>query len=106
MYDFHVLGNFLPNFFSRTSIHTWCPVPWNTWKEPPFQLSWKRSQVGPLYLPPFSFSTIQVEVEVVLADGTLVKANAQEHEDLFWAVRGGGEALKNPDGSKECFFGP
>eukprot|EP00434_Breviolum_minutum_P022768 symbB.v1.2.020087.t1/scaffold1671.1/size106526/1 len=31
-----------------------------------------------------------VEVEVVLADGTLVKANAQEHEDLFWAVRGGG----------------
>ena len=29
---------------------------------------------------------------MVLADGTLVKANAQEHEDLFWAVRGGGEA--------------
>ena len=42
---------------------------------------------------------------MVLADGTLVKANAQEHEDLFWAVRGGGEAPKNPDGSKECFFG-
>ena len=35
---------------------------------------------------------------MVLADGTLVKANAQEHEDLFWAVRGGGEAPKNPDG--------
>ena len=29
-------------------------------------------------------------MEVVLADGTLVKANAQEHEDLFWAIRGGG----------------
>jgi FAD/FMN-containing dehydrogenase len=31
-----------------------------------------------------------LEVDVVLADGTLVTANAQENADLFWAVRGGG----------------
>eukprot|EP00435_Cladocopium_sp_Y103_P062995 s3_g24.t1 len=31
-----------------------------------------------------------VEVELVLANGELVKANANEHEDLFWAIRGGG----------------
>jgi FAD/FMN-containing dehydrogenase len=29
-------------------------------------------------------------VEMVLADGRQVTANAQEHPDLFWAVRGGG----------------
>ena len=29
-------------------------------------------------------------VDVVLADGTLVRAGADHHEDLFWAVRGGG----------------
>src|SRR4051812_37752504 len=29
-------------------------------------------------------------VDMVLADGSLVTANAQEHTDLFWAVRGGG----------------
>jgi FAD/FMN-containing dehydrogenase len=29
-------------------------------------------------------------VDMVLADGTFVTANADEHEDLFWAVRGGG----------------
>jgi FAD/FMN-containing dehydrogenase len=29
-------------------------------------------------------------VDLVLADGTLVRASAQEHPDLFWAVRGGG----------------
>ncbi len=28
--------------------------------------------------------------EVVLADGSVVTASAQENEDLFWAVRGGG----------------
>lgn len=28
--------------------------------------------------------------DVVLADGRLVKANANEHEDLFWALKGGG----------------
>lgn len=28
--------------------------------------------------------------EVVLADGQLVRASAQEHADLFWALRGGG----------------
>jgi FAD/FMN-containing dehydrogenase len=31
-----------------------------------------------------------LEVDVVLADGRLVTANVHEHEDLFWAVRGGG----------------
>jgi hypothetical protein len=31
-----------------------------------------------------------LEVDVVLADGTFVTANAEAHEDLFWAVRGGG----------------
>ena len=30
------------------------------------------------------------EVEVVTADGDLVTANATTHQDLFWAVRGGG----------------
>ncbi|MBZ0279220.1 MAG: FAD-binding oxidoreductase [Anaerolineae bacterium] len=29
-------------------------------------------------------------VDVVLADGRLVTANADDHSDLFWAVRGGG----------------
>lgn len=29
-------------------------------------------------------------VEMVLADGRYVAANAKEHSDLFWAVRGGG----------------
>jgi len=31
-----------------------------------------------------------LEVDVVLADGRFVTANAQENQDLFWAVRGGG----------------
>ena len=31
-----------------------------------------------------------LEVEMVLADGRFVVANAQENPDLFWAVRGGG----------------
>lgn len=31
-----------------------------------------------------------VEVEMVLADGRVVTANAGQNEDLFWAVRGGG----------------
>jgi FAD/FMN-containing dehydrogenase len=29
-------------------------------------------------------------VELVLADGELVRADAEQHTDLFWAVRGGG----------------
>jgi FAD/FMN-containing dehydrogenase len=29
-------------------------------------------------------------VEIVLADGRIVRASADEHPDLFWAVRGGG----------------
>ena len=31
-----------------------------------------------------------LEVDMVLADGTFVTANADEHPDLFWAIRGGG----------------
>ncbi|ASC70135.1 putative FAD-linked oxidoreductase YgaK [Halomicronema hongdechloris C2206] len=31
-----------------------------------------------------------LEVDIVLADGHLVTANASQHPDLFWAVRGGG----------------
>ena len=31
-----------------------------------------------------------LEVEIVLADGRLVKASEMENADLFWAVRGGG----------------
>ena len=31
-----------------------------------------------------------LEADVVLADGSLVTANAHQHEDLFWALRGGG----------------
>jgi FAD/FMN-containing dehydrogenase len=31
-----------------------------------------------------------VEAEVVLASGDIVRASEQEHEDLFWALRGGG----------------
>ena len=31
-----------------------------------------------------------LEVDMVLADGRFVTANAQQHPDLFWAVRGGG----------------
>jgi FAD/FMN-containing dehydrogenase len=29
-------------------------------------------------------------VELVLADGTVLRTNSSEHADLFWAVRGGG----------------
>ncbi|MBC8076966.1 MAG: FAD-binding oxidoreductase, partial [Chloroflexales bacterium] len=31
-----------------------------------------------------------LSVDVVLADGSFVTANAEQHADLFWAVRGGG----------------
>ncbi|HVL83055.1 MAG TPA: FAD-binding oxidoreductase [Pseudonocardia sp.] len=31
-----------------------------------------------------------VSAEVVLADGRIVRASADEHPDLFWAIRGGG----------------
>lgn len=31
-----------------------------------------------------------LEVDMVLSDGSFVKANSKENQDLFWAVRGGG----------------
>ncbi|HET9737227.1 MAG TPA: FAD-binding oxidoreductase [Solirubrobacteraceae bacterium] len=31
-----------------------------------------------------------LEADVVLADGSIVRASADEHPDLFWAIRGGG----------------
>jgi hypothetical protein len=31
-----------------------------------------------------------IEADVVLADGTFVTTNADQHPDLFWAIRGGG----------------
>jgi FAD/FMN-containing dehydrogenase len=31
-----------------------------------------------------------LEADVVLADGGFVKANSSQHQDLFWALRGGG----------------
>ncbi len=31
-----------------------------------------------------------ISAEVATADGQLLKASAQEHEDLFWGIRGGG----------------
>ncbi|KAF2477208.1 FAD-binding domain-containing protein [Lindgomyces ingoldianus] len=31
-----------------------------------------------------------VNIEVVLADGSIVNANPREHSDLFWALKGGG----------------
>jgi FAD/FMN-containing dehydrogenase len=31
-----------------------------------------------------------LEADLVLADGRFVTANARQHEDLFWAIRGGG----------------
>ncbi|AOY57033.1 MULTISPECIES: FAD-binding oxidoreductase [Desulfococcus] len=31
-----------------------------------------------------------IEADIVLADGSLVKADKKEHPDLFWALRGGG----------------
>jgi FAD/FMN-containing dehydrogenase len=44
------------------------------------------------YLSPTYGLTIDnlLSVDMVLADGSYVTANAEEHPDLFWAVRGGG----------------
>ena len=42
-----------------------------------------------------------VEAEVVTADGDIIRASAQDHPDLFWALRGGGgtSASSAPSGS-------
>jgi len=40
-----------------------------------------------------------LEVEVVLADGTITRANASEQPDLFWAIRGAGASF----GIVTCF---
>lgn len=45
--------------------------------------------LGPL-VRSYGFASDHVrEFEVVVANGELVRANAQEHPDLFWALRGG-----------------
>jgi FAD/FMN-containing dehydrogenase len=31
-----------------------------------------------------------VSAEIVLADGRILRADDQQHQDLFWAIRGGG----------------
>ena len=46
-------------------------------------LSWMRRKMG------MSIDNL-LSVDVVLADGSFVHASADEHPDLFWAVRGGG----------------
>lgn len=46
-------------------------------------LGWLMSKYG------LSLDNLQ-SVEVVTADGQVIQTSAQEHPDLFWAVRGGG----------------
>ncbi|UPL00360.1 hypothetical protein LCI18_011294 [Fusarium solani-melongenae] len=38
----------------------------------------------------YGMSNIAISLDCVLADGTLVTASADEHQDLFWALVGGG----------------
>ena len=33
--------------------------------------------------------------QIVLADGTITDANAQQNSDLFWALKGGGSNFGN-----------
>ncbi|HVS95227.1 MAG TPA: FAD-binding oxidoreductase [Puia sp.] len=54
-----------------------------------------------------------LEAEIVLANGTVVIANADQHPDLFWAIRGGGgnfgivtSFLFQAHPVKEVFGGP
>jgi len=54
-----------------------------------------------------------LEAEIVLANGTVVIANARQHADLFWAIRGGGgnfgivtSFLFQAHPVKEVFGGP
>lgn len=46
-------------------------------------LGWLMSKYG------LALDNLQ-SVEMVTADGQVIRTNAQEHPDLFWAVRGGG----------------
>lgn len=47
------------------------------------------------------------EKKVVLADSTIVKANALENTDLFWALKGGGPNFGKAMNDRlllSCFF--
>ena len=46
-------------------------------------LSWMRRKVG------MSIDNI-IGADMVLADGRYVHASESEHQDLFWAIKGGG----------------
>ncbi|KAB2103312.1 hypothetical protein AG0111_0g8656 [Alternaria gaisen] len=37
---------------------------------------------------------VLLELEVVLANGTVVRANKDQHQDLFWAMRGAGASFR------------
>lgn len=47
-----------------------------------------------MYCTPSKSSLIRSQV--VLADSSIVNANAQENPDLFWALKGGGPNFGKP----------